>query len=50
MVYMVEGLRYGLLGSSALSPVVGAAILVVVATFATVLAVAALRSGYKLKS
>jgi len=50
MVYMVEGLRYGMLGSSALSPVVGAVILVVVASFATVLAVAALRSGYKLKT
>ena len=50
MVYMVEGLRYGMLGSSALSPVVGAGILVVVAAFTTVLAVPALRSGYKLKT
>jgi ABC-2 type transport system permease protein len=50
MVYMVEGLRYGMLGSSALSPAFGGGILAVVAIVATGLAFAALRSGYKLKT
>jgi len=50
MVYMVEGLRYGMLGSSALSPAVGGSILVVVALVATGVAFVALRTGYKLKS
>lgn len=50
MVYMVEGLRYGMLGAQNLSPAVGGGILVVVASVATAVAVAALRSGYKLKT
>jgi ABC-2 type transport system permease protein len=50
MVYMVEGLRYGMLGSSSLSPAVGGSILVIVALVATGLAFTALRTGYRLKS
>lgn len=50
MVYMVEGLRYGMLGASSLSPAVGGTILVVVALVATGVAFAALRTGYKLKT
>jgi ABC-2 type transport system permease protein len=50
MVYMVDGLRYGMLGTSALSPLVGAGILVGVAVASTVLAHALLRTGYKLKT
>ena len=50
MVYMVEGLRYGMLGSSSLSPALGGGILVVVAFVATGVAFAALRTGYKLKT
>jgi ABC-2 type transport system permease protein len=50
MVYMVEGLRYGMLGSSSLSPALGGGILGLVAFAATGLAFAALRSGYKLKT
>ncbi len=50
MVYMVEGLRYGMLGASSLSPAVGGGILAAVSCVATALAVAALRSGYKLKT
>jgi ABC-2 type transport system permease protein len=49
MVYMVEGLRYGMLGESGMSPVLGGGILVGLAVASTVLARAALRSGYKLK-
>ena len=49
MVYMVEGLRYGMLGSSSLSPALGGCILGVVAVVATAFAYAALRSGYKLR-
>jgi ABC-2 type transport system permease protein len=49
MVYMVEGLRYGMLGRSAFSPVVGSGILLGVALVASGLGWAALRSGYKLK-
>jgi ABC-2 type transport system permease protein len=50
MVYMVEGLRYGMLGSSNFPPLVGGAILVVVAAVATGVTYVALRSGYKLKA
>ncbi len=50
MVYMVEGLRYGMLGSSSLSPALGGSILVVVALVATGVTFAALRTGYKLKT
>lgn len=50
MVYMVEGLRYGMLGHGGFSPLLGSGILLAVAVVATVLAWAALRSGYKLKA
>ena len=49
MVYMVEGLRYGMLGHRALSPILGGGILVALAVAATGLAFQALRTGYKLK-
>ncbi|MFY0583491.1 ABC transporter permease [Cystobacter fuscus] len=50
IVYMVEGLRYGMLGRSGFSPLWGATILLGVALVATALAWAALRAGYKLKA
>lgn len=50
MVYMVEGLRYGMLGTQGFPPALGLGILVAVALVATGLAWAALRSGYKLKA
>jgi ABC-2 type transport system permease protein len=50
MVYMVEGLRYGMLGRSGFPPLLGSSILVALASVATVVAWAALRSGYKLKA
>lgn len=50
IVYMVEGLRYGMLGSSSFSPLVGGAILGALALVATVTTYAVLRSGYKMKS
>ncbi|WNG23398.1 ABC transporter permease [Cystobacter fuscus] len=50
IVYMVEGLRYGMLGSSGFSPLWGGTILLGVALVATALAWAALRAGYKLKA
>lgn len=50
VVYMVEGLRFGMLGGSTLSPLLGASILVALAVVATSLATVALRTGYKLKS
>jgi ABC-2 type transport system permease protein len=50
MVYMVEGLRYGMLGRSAFSPALGGGILLGLALVATGVAYAALRSGYKLKA
>jgi len=49
MVYMVEGLRHGMLGRSELSPTLGSGILGLLAFAATALAFLALRSGYKLK-
>lgn len=50
MVYMVEGLRYGMLGQSGFSSLVGGGILLGVALVATGVAWNALRSGYKLKA
>jgi ABC-2 type transport system permease protein len=50
VVYMVEGLRYGMLGRSAFSPVLGGGILLALALAATALVWALLRSGYKLKA
>jgi ABC-2 type transport system permease protein len=50
MVYMVEGLRYGMLGQSGFPPLLGSSILVALALVATGVAWAALRSGYKLKA
>ncbi|WP_257457567.1 ABC transporter permease [Archangium lipolyticum] len=50
MVYMVEGLRYGMLGTSGFSPLLGSGILLALAVFATGVAWAALQSGYKLKA
>lgn len=50
IVYMVEGLRYGMLGQSGFPPVLGGGILFGVALVATGLAWAALKSGYKLKA
>jgi ABC-2 type transport system permease protein len=50
VVYMVEGLRYGMLGRSAFSPVLGGGILVGLAFAATALVWTLLRSGYKLKA
>lgn len=50
MVYMVEGLRYGMLGRSAYSPLGGGAILAGVAVVATLVTWLVLRSGYKMKA
>ncbi|NVJ02011.1 ABC transporter permease [Myxococcus sp. AM001] len=50
MVYMVEGLRYGMLGRSIYSPLGGGSILFAVAVVATALTYAVLRSGYKMKA
>lgn len=50
MVYMVEGLRYGMLGASSFSPAVGGAILAGVAVVATVVTWLVLQSGYKMKA
>lgn len=50
LVYMVEGLRYGMLGRSIFPPLLGGGILLGLAVVATVLAYLALRSGYKLKA
>jgi ABC-2 type transport system permease protein len=49
MVYMVDGVRYGMLGRSMFSPTLGASILLGVAVVATGATYAALRSGYKLR-
>jgi len=49
MVYMVEGLRYGLLGSSAFPPLLGGAILLALAVVSTAITYGLLASGYKLK-
>ncbi|MBD0321172.1 MAG: ABC transporter permease [Gemmatimonadetes bacterium] len=50
IVYMVEGLRYGMLGQSVLSPLLGGGILLGVGAVATVLVVVILRGGYRLKA
>jgi ABC-2 type transport system permease protein len=50
VVYMVDGLRAGMLGTSDGSPVVGVVILLLVASMGTALAYALLARGYKLKS
>ncbi|MGZ3459022.1 MAG: ABC transporter permease [Archangium sp.] len=50
MVYMVEGLRYGMLGHSSFPPLLGTGILFGLAVVATGVAWAALQSGYKLKA
>jgi ABC-2 type transport system permease protein len=50
MVYMVEGLRYGMLGQSSFSPLGGGVILAAVAVVATALTYLVLRSGYKMKA
>ena len=50
MVYMVDGVRYGLLGRSIFSPTLGGGILLGVAVVATGATYAALRSGYKLRA
>jgi len=49
MVYMVEGLRYGMLGTSALPPAVGGLILVLLAVASTAVTFTLLARGYKLK-
>lgn len=50
LVYMVEGLRYGMLGLTGEPPLLGLAILVVLAVGSTGVTWTALRSGYKLKA
>jgi ABC-2 type transport system permease protein len=50
MVYMVEGLRYGMLGRSIFPPALGGSILLGLAVVATTVAYLALRSGYKMKA
>ncbi|WP_234066006.1 ABC transporter permease [Myxococcus stipitatus] len=50
MVYMVEGLRYGMLGRSMYSPLYGGGILLGVALAATAVTYFVLRSGYKMKA
>jgi len=49
MVYMAELMRFGFLGTTAFPPAVGLSVLSSLSLVATGLAVAALRSGYKLK-
>jgi ABC-2 type transport system permease protein len=50
VVYMVEGLRYGILGHGAFPPLLGGALLGVLAVAATSLTFGLLRVGYKLKA
>jgi ABC-2 type transport system permease protein len=49
MVYMVEGLRYGMLGSSVFPPLLGGALLTALALLATLVTYGLLARGYKLK-
>jgi ABC-2 type transport system permease protein len=49
MVYMVEGLRYGMLGSSTFPPLLGGALLTGLALVATLVTYTLLARGYKLK-
>ena len=50
MVYMVEGLRFAMLGSSSFSPWVSVSLLLALTAATTALAYSLLRAGYKLKS
>jgi ABC-2 type transport system permease protein len=50
MVYMVEGLRYGMLGRSSFPPALGGGILAVLAVVATSVTWLVLQSGYKMKA
>jgi len=50
ILYMVEGLRYGLLGVSSLSPWAGVAVTAPLAAASLALAYAMLARGYKLRS
>ena len=50
ILYMVEGLRFGILGRSDVSPYLGLGILVVVSGVALAVAYHWLRIGYKLRS
>ena len=50
MVYMVEGIRYGMLGRSGFPPGPGAALLTALALVATAFTAFLFRVGYKLKS
>ncbi len=50
MVYMVDGLRYGMNGAGVTPPALGMGLLFALALASTAVAYAALRSGYKLKS
>jgi ABC-2 type transport system permease protein len=49
MVYMVEGLRYGMLGRSLYPPLLGGGLLAGVAVVATAAVYCILRAGYKLR-
>jgi len=49
MVYMVEGLRYGMLGTSSLPPSAGGSMLLALALASTAVTYALLARGYKLK-
>jgi ABC-2 type transport system permease protein len=49
MVYMVEGLRYGMLGSSVFPPLLGGTLLTLLALVATAVTYTLLARGYKLK-
>jgi ABC-2 type transport system permease protein len=49
MVYMVEGLRYGMLGSSVFPPLLGGSLLLALAVLATLVVYTLLARGYKLK-
>jgi ABC-2 type transport system permease protein len=49
MVYMVEGLRYGMLGTSAYSPALGGGLLLLLAVASTAVTYGLLAAGYKLK-
>jgi ABC-2 type transport system permease protein len=49
MVYMVEGLRYGMLGSSVFPPLLGGTLLAALALLSTLVTYTLLARGYKLK-
>ena len=50
ILYMVEGLRYGFIGASDISPLAGLSLLVVLSMVFATIGFAMLRSGYKLRS